>query len=359
MDEGDLEAEHAVPRRLVDQLRTGLGQVRQCGADVVDLVRDVMHAGAPLRQEAAHRRVLGERSEQLEPALADADRGGLDALLLDARTLLEPGAEEALVRVERAVEILDRETDMMDRARRLHPAIVCERLAATMRVTALVLVLTTTLVAGCGGSKKTAKANGEASKPATQVLADAKAAADSASSVHVTGSITSNGTPITFDLSLASNGAKGSASIDGLRFGLVRIGNTAYIQGSDAFYKHFAGPTFAQLLHDKWVKASTSDKRVKSFAPLTRIGPLFARVGAHHGKLVNGGNTVYKGQQVVLVHERSEKSKLYVASTGAPYPVALLGGTKAQHGTITFGGWNSSVSLSAPKGAIDISQFGG
>jgi hypothetical protein len=191
------------------------------------------------------------------------------------------------------------------------------------------------------------------------VLADAKAAAGHARSAHVTGSITSNGTPITFDLSLASNGAKGSASIDGLKFGLVRIGDTAYIQGSDAFYKHFAGPAIAQLLHGKWVKASTSDKRVKSFAPLTRIGPLFARVGAHHGKLVNGGKAVYRGQQVVLVRDRSDKSKLYVAATGAPYPVAVLGGSKAQYGTITFGDWNKPVSLRAPKDAIDISEFGG
>src|SRR6266851_4775311 len=104
----------------------------------------------------------------------------------------------------------DRKTDVMYRARRLHVAIVFERLAPTMRPLALALVLTAVFLAGCGGSKKAAPPNDEASKPAARVLADAKAAATGTSSAHVSGSITSNGTPITLDLSTArGRGAKG------------------------------------------------------------------------------------------------------------------------------------------------------
>src|SRR2546423_14673602 len=156
--------------------------------------------------------------------------------------MLEPCAEEALVGVERAVEILDRETHVVDGARRFHVAIVFERLAATMRGTALALVLTAALLAGCASSRTTAKANDEASKAPVRVLADAKAAATSASSVHVSGSINSGGPPITLDLTTARNkDAKGSMSTSGLKFDLVRIGDTLYIRGSDEFYKHFAG----------------------------------------------------------------------------------------------------------------------
>ena len=84
MDEGDLEAEHAAPRRIVDQLGARLGKVRERRADVGDLVRNVVHPGASLRKEAAYRRVLVERTEQLEPALAHPDGRSLDTLLLDA-----------------------------------------------------------------------------------------------------------------------------------------------------------------------------------------------------------------------------------------------------------------------------------
>ena len=359
MDEGDLEAEHAVPRGLVDQLGAGFREVYEGGADVVDLVRDVVHTWAALREEAADRRVLAECAQQLEAALADADGRCLDTLLVHARAMLEPRAEEALIGVERAVEILDRETHVVDGARRSHVAIVFERLAATMRATALALFLTAALLAGCGGSGTTAKANDEASKPPVRVLADAKAAATSASSAHVSGSIRSNGTPTTLDLTTARNkGAKGSMSTNGLRFDLVRIGDTVYIRGSDEFYKHFAGAAVAQLLHGKWLKAPATRGRLKSIAPLTSIAALFGGISSQHGKLANDGKTSYKGQDVVAIRDMSDGSKLYVAATGKPYPVAVVGG-KNQSGTITFGDWNKSVSLSAPNDAIDLGQFGG
>jgi hypothetical protein len=192
------------------------------------------------------------------------------------------------------------------------------------------------------------------------VLADAKAAATSTSSAHVSGSIQSDGTPITLDLTTARNkGAKGSMSTSGLKFDLVRVGDTLYIKGSDDFYKHFAGALAAQLLHGKWLKASATQGRLKSLAPLTNIGALFAGISSQHGKLASDGKTTYKGQDVVAVRDTSDGSKLYVAATGKPYPVAIVGGKPSQSGTITFGDWNKSVSLSAPSDAIDIGQFGG
>jgi hypothetical protein len=228
-----------------------------------------------------------------------------------------------------------------------------------MRVTAFALVLTAALLAGCGGGKKAAKSNGEAAKAANRVLADAKAAATKASSVHVSGQVASGGTPITLDLSMAGDkGAKGSMSTNGLEFEIVRIGDTAYIRGSDAFYQHYAGAAVAHLLHGKWLKASIVSGRFRSLAPLTNIRVLFSKVASSHGKLVNEGTTTYKGDDVVAIRDTSDNSKLYVASTGTPFPVAIIGGKKGQSGAIAFGDWNASVSLQAPKDAIDISQLG-
>ena len=364
MDESHLEAEHPVPRRLVDQLGTGVGQVREGSAYVVDLVRDVVHSRAALREEAADGRVVPESAQQLEPTRADADRRSLHALFLDSRAMLEPGAEEALVRVERAVEILDGKTDMVHRAgrlrERLHRAIVCERLAATMRASALALALTAALLAGCGGHSNTAKPNGEAAKPADRVLADADAAATSASSVHVSGTVSSNGTPIVLNLSLThSKGAKGSMSVGGQKFDLIRIGDMLYIKGSDSFYQQFGGAAAAQLLHGKWLKGSATKSRLSSLVPLTNIDTLFAKIATGHGKLTNDGKKTYKGQAVVQLRDTSDGSNLLVAATGKPYPVAITGGKKSQSGTIAFGDWNKSVPLSAPSNAIDLSKLGG
>ena len=229
-----------------------------------------------------------------------------------------------------------------------------------MRVSALALVVTALLLAGCGGSKKQeTTSNGEASKPADQVLADAKSAATSASSAHVSGSLVSNGTPVTIDLSLArGKGAEGSASVNGLGFDLVKIGDTAYIKGSDAFYRHFAGAAIAQLIQGKWLKVPTTSGRFQSIGALASMAGLFAEIGSSHGKLANDGQKTYRGQPVVVIRDTSENSKLYVSATGKPYPVALVGGSKKQSGRVTFDDWNKPVSLTAPEGAIDISQFG-
>ena len=229
-----------------------------------------------------------------------------------------------------------------------------------MRVSALAVVVAAAFLAGCGGhSKSSAKPNGEASKPANRVFADTKAAATSARSAHVSGNIAASGMRITLNLDmLRGKGAKGSMSTNGLQFDVVRIGNAAYIRGSDAFYKHFAGAGIAQLLHDKWLKASIVQGRFSSLAPLTSIDLLFAKVSSSHGKLANDGKTTYKGQEVVAIRDTSDNSKLFVAATGKPYPVAIVGGKKSQSGAITFDDWNESVSLSAPKNAIDISQLG-
>ena len=105
VDEGDLEAEQSAPRPLVDQLRTLGRELVERDADVVDLVGDVVHAGPTLREELADRRLVAERRQQLDPARAHAQRRRLDALVGDRLAVLEPGAEEALVRCDRPVEV--------------------------------------------------------------------------------------------------------------------------------------------------------------------------------------------------------------------------------------------------------------
>jgi hypothetical protein len=362
VDEGDLEAEHAATGGLVDELGTRIREMCERSAKVQDLVGDVVHARTTLGEETADGRVVAERGQQLETTLSHPDRHSLDALLLDPRAMLESRAEEALVGVERAIEILDRETDVVHGARRRHPpAIVFERLAGTMRASLLALVVAAGLLAGCGsGSSSSSNGNGEASKSPAQVLAAAKTAASSASSTHVAGNIDSAGTKISLDLSMArGKGAKGSMSTNGSSFDLIRVGDTLYIHGSDAFWRQNGGPLAAQLLHGKWLKASGTSGKFSSLAALTNIGLLLGKVNSTHGKLVNDGQVTYKGAQAVRIRDTSDNSTFYVAATGKPYPVALVGGKANQSGTITFGDWNKHVVLTVPSNAIDLSKVGG
>ena len=63
MDEGDLEAEQAPPRLLVDQLGAAGRKPLELGPDVVNLEGDVMHAWPAVREELADRCFRAERSE--------------------------------------------------------------------------------------------------------------------------------------------------------------------------------------------------------------------------------------------------------------------------------------------------------
>ena len=114
MHEGHLETEEPRPGLPIDQLGARSGKLGEGHAEVLDLVGDVMHAGPALGEEPPHRGVLLQGLEQLHAAVADPERSRTHALLLHCRLMLDMRSEEALVRAQSGVEILDRDTDVMD-----------------------------------------------------------------------------------------------------------------------------------------------------------------------------------------------------------------------------------------------------
>ena len=224
-------------------------------------------------------------------------------------------------------------------------------------VVAICATLSVAVLAGCGGSK--GNSNGVASKSANDIVAAAKAAADSATSVHAYGSGSDNGVPLVIDLHIvAGKGGRGSLSEHGLSFELIRIGPTAYIKGSSAFYKKFAGAAAAQLLQGKWLKASATTGQLASLTPLTDLGKFFDTALASHGKLAKGGESTVHGVKVVAVNDTTKGGTLYVATTGKAYPIEVTK-TGASGGTLTFDQWDQSVTLAAPPNAVDISKLKG
>jgi hypothetical protein len=222
------------------------------------------------------------------------------------------------------------------------------RLAGTAPLLAAAALL------GCGGGSSS---NGVASETPTQILQAAKAAADGAASAHISGSIVSEGTPISLDLELlAGKGGHGQLAESGLSFQLIQVGKYVYVYGSAAFYRHVGGAAAAQLLQGKWLKAPVSDSNFASIASLTNLSKLVDTTLASHGTLARGASATVDGQKVVAVHDVSQGGTLYVASTGKPYPVEVVknGGNG---GRIVFDRWNKAVTLVAPATAINISQL--
>jgi hypothetical protein len=226
---------------------------------------------------------------------------------------------------------------------------------ARAHVPALVLVVLLALLSGCGSSSSSG--NGAASKSPAAIVAEAKLAAAGAASAHVAGAIVDEGKPIALDMELVSGkGGKGRITLEGLSINLIQVGPSVYINGSKAFYSHVAGAAAAQLLQGKWLKAPASGKNFSSLASLTNLGKLIDTTLASHGKLVGAGTKTVNGQKVVGVRDATKGGTLYVATTGTAYPIEIVK-SGASGGKITFDRWNQPVTLSAPAGAVNISQL--
>jgi len=218
---------------------------------------------------------------------------------------------------------------------------------------ALALCLFGAALGGCGGSSS---GNGIAAKTPAAIVAATKAAADSASSAHVAGSIVSGGSPVTLDLELAASGGRGQLALNGLGFEVVQSGGTVYIKGSSAFYRHIGGATAAQLLQGKWLKAPATTPEFASVSSLTDLHRLIDATLASHGTLVKTPATTVDGKRVVGLTDQTQGGTLYVATSGKPYPVQLAKGG-AGGGTLTFDRWNQPVSITPPANAIDLAQL--
>ena len=221
---------------------------------------------------------------------------------------------------------------------------------------AALLTLAALAVAGCGGGTKS---NGEATKTPAQVLRDVKQAAAGASSVHVAGTIVSSGQSIGLDLTMVrGKGGKGTLRLGTLSIDLVRLGGKAYIRGSDAFYTKFAGAAAAQLLHGKWLEGSATSGNFTAFVGLTDIDKLIHQLVTGHGTATNAGETTYKGEKAVALNDKTQGGTLYIAATGSPLPLAIVGTKTGHTGTVTFTDWNANATVTAPAGAIDLSKLG-
>ncbi|MBV8429680.1 MAG: hypothetical protein JO244_00845 [Solirubrobacterales bacterium] len=205
---------------------------------------------------------------------------------------------------------------------------------------------------GSGGSS----GNGVADKSPDAIVQEANTAISHANSVHVAGSISSSSVPLTLDLSLVSGkGGSGQLSEGGLTFRVITVGQNVYIQGTPAFWSHFAGSTAARKLNGRWLRAPASGQ----FAPiaaLTNMQLLFGKVLLSHGALRKVGTSTVNGRQVVGVRDSRAGGTLYVAATGKPYPVEVVKrGTGA--GRIVFDRINQPVALAPPPSYRDISQI--
>jgi hypothetical protein len=209
--------------------------------------------------------------------------------------------------------------------------------------------------AACGGSGSNSD-NGVASKSPDEIVRAAQNAIAGASAVHVAGSLLSAGAPVSLDLSLVSaKGGRGVMSENGLTFRIIAVGKNVYIQASRAVWAHFVGPAAAKLLDGRWLQAPATGQ-FASVAALTDLRRLYGTVLPSHGGLKKGAVTTVNGHKAVGVTSTASGETLYVATTGKPYPLAVVK-SGSGGGRIVFDRINQPVSLAPPADALDLSKL--
>jgi hypothetical protein len=229
-------------------------------------------------------------------------------------------------------------------------------------VPALAVLAALLVLSGCGGSSD----NGVASKSGKEILAVSKEAAGEASSVHVVGKTSQGLLTLAIDLQLTDNGGRGSVSLLGSNFEVVRLEGSVYVKGSPAFYKRLEATLGVplKLQPGTWLKGSASKGPLSGLAAFTELHSELNRILSTPGSLATGATTTINGQTAVAIKETTKlyKGVLYVATTGKPYPIALVktkGKAKNERegGRITFSEWDRPVSLSAPSPWVDVATL--
>ena len=220
-------------------------------------------------------------------------------------------------------------------------------------------LLAAMVVAACGssGSHSTSSAgNGIASKSPQQILNAAVAAAESARSIHVSGTLHEQGT-LGLDLDLVTGkGAAGTISQGAPRFKLVVAGGDFYFQGNRAFWLHAAHSQAAvQLLLGKWIRYPSAGAQFGSVSHLTSIKSLMEALVKAHGKLSKGKTTTVDGRPAIALDD-SNGGRLYVATIGKPYPLKLIA-KQSTGGEVSFTQYGHAFTITAPKDSINAAQL--
>jgi len=215
-----------------------------------------------------------------------------------------------------------------------------------------VVGLAAVLLTACGGSD-----NGESAKKGPQVAADAANALEKAGAAHLTGTGTQDGKPMQLDVTVVGADATGTVSMDGAKLDLVNAGGKLYIRASGDFWTQNGIPASAvSLLDGKWVilpadaAGELSQFSLKGLADELRHPT--------DGKIKDAVHTATVDGKKVVVVTQSDGSTLDVAATGTPYPLKIVDkGSEAS--TITASDFGKKTKISAPSGALDLSQLAG
>ncbi|MFD7748737.1 hypothetical protein ACFV2V_24960 [Streptomyces sp. NPDC059698] len=237
------------------------------------------------------------------------------------------------------------------------------------RRTALALVLCgglTAALAACGTEEDPDKGtNGVAKLSAAEIDEKARAAADAASAVRLSGTLVSKGGAYRLDMKLNAQGGMGSVSSKKQSFALLRIDDELFLKAPAEFWSHEdggdeGGPAdvaAADKLGGKYVKVPEDDPSYQRLRGFTDKKVLLDGLLALHGKVNKGDRGTVAGHRTIqLLGGKGEGGAFDVSLEDRPYPVRVARGGGG--GTVSLADWGEAFPLEAPEES-DTVDYGG
>jgi hypothetical protein len=220
-----------------------------------------------------------------------------------------------------------------------------------------ILVGASLVIAGVIAASCSSSSNGVASESAAQILNSAINAINSATSAHISGSITKSNQPVQLDITDFSNGdIDGTLTVGGAGLGIIKIGPTDYLKATAAFYEsQGASASVAAKLGGLWIQFPDTQEGFGSSLSLEALANSFKK---NPGKLSKGATSTVNGQSAIAIVS-SKGGTLYVATTGPAYPLQITDSSQANGvGTVTLSDWNQGSIPTAPAGARTPESLG-
>ncbi|HEX2298351.1 MAG TPA: hypothetical protein VHH34_07515 [Pseudonocardiaceae bacterium] len=194
----------------------------------------------------------------------------------------------------------------------------------------LALLLT---LGGCGIGEDLSE------RPPEQIVNDARASAHNASSVHVTGSVTQDGTENKLNIVLTNDGdGMDELSAGGQTISVIKVDNTIYAKGLPGT----PGPDYVQL--------PANDPQTAELSKAVDKKKFLDEILGTSQKFTLAGKGKVGDQDTLKLTTDSGKSILHVADdTDDPYPMRIEGGSGPGAVSITFSEWNEDAKITAPK----------
>lgn len=179
---------------------------------------------------------------------------------------------------------------------------------------------------------------------AARVAQMADAAFKAAKTVHVRGTFLADGRTEAFDLRYEAGATSGTFTVSGASISMVTVGDNAYLKADKRGLAAMGNPPDTQaVLANKWVKSGSATDMLTPFSLATFASELTAEEFTHGGTVTQ---STLAGQKVVVV-TYPDGSKLYVANTGAAYPLRF-DVTGSVGGRRDFSEYGTAFHITAP-----------